>query len=927
MKWHWMEKEEVAKALESQPKRGLTDMIADLRLKEYGSNERIKLRRKWGFTILMGKLLAPLNLLLLAFSGVWLVLTLQSSLECGQNPLQNEYIWYPALLMLLTLLFTFLRTRRQMAANKTILRISNTKDTMSRVRRGSVIKEIPSKKLVPGDVVQIEAGDVIPADGRLLITSAFMCNERALTGIDTPVMKDSDAVPERDTPLEERVNMAYAGTVATAGRALMMVTETGKHTQIAKRSTKKPKKVKGRTLTVRDACHIRAVAIWLTLCVAVGTAVMVALRIDIAALPKSFGEVWGFLSMSANGTDKNEIYMLYMLKAYPYDPTVLSNLLDWLVFVILLAVCAVPLALPQNVLHSLSESVKELGKRGKKVHKFKKTELLGSTTVICADKTGTLTLNEMTVAKAWPLGDRTAAVSEGFWSDEMKYLMKCSALCCDSKLLHDYEGKPLLTGDQTEAAIISAFVENGNDMDELMEQYPRRASIPFDTSRKLMTVIHEINGLYIVVTKGAPDVLAAKCINADMDEINAHNSEFCSEGLRVIAVAVHALNKLPEEITPEAIENELTFIGLIGLDDPCRADVRKSVRECDAAGIRTVMMTGDHPETAVSVARRLGIMGEHDKVLTGDELAALSDKTLTANIYQYSVFARLSPEDKIRLIRTWQSKGDCVMMASGGIGDAPALKTADISCAVEATAANVAVEAANITLTENNFKSIRSLIEKGRAIRRNLSHLSEYSVTCCIAQATALVAGKLIFGVNLFNIVPVLLLNLLLFLFIQPFFADEPAEKDIMRDAPVPNNGKMMGFLEKWRSLLSGGYIALNALLLYWLRVREYGAYGFLYRHEGVGVVYLFVAISLVLYALCVRSDKPFLCTALWRNQGMFFGALVVASAVLLLYMYNITMSVLGLGSFAQMTDEILFLLGLELFVWQFPKFHNYFRY
>lgn len=239
----------------------------------------------------------------------------------------------------------------------------------------------------------------------------------------------------------------------------------------------------------------------------------------------------------------------------------------------------------------------------------------------------------------------------------------------------------------------------------------------------------------------------------------------------------------------------------------------------------------------------------------------------------------------------------------------------------------MAVEAANVTLSENNFKSIRSLIEKGRAIRRNLAHLSEYSVTCCIAQAVVLVAGKLIFGVNLFNIMPLLLLNLLLFVFIQPFFADEPAEKDIMRGAPMPNNGKMLGFLEKWRAWLSGGYIALNALLLYWLSVRNFGAYGFLWRKEGAGVVFLFMTFSLVLYALCVRSDKPFVCVVIWRNQGMFFGALAVASTILLLCMYNITLSVLGLGSFANMINEMLFLLGLELFVWQFPKFHNYFRY
>lgn len=927
MVWHSEEKEDVARALESQPKFGLTDMLAELRLKEYGSNILVNLRKRSGFAMFLGKLLAPYSLILLIFSGAWIALNVIDSVKLGENPIFDNEIRYPAVILLATVLMAAVRTTRQRTANKTMIDITNHTSVHSKVRRGSVIKEIPSENLAPGDVVQIEAGDVIPADGRLLITASFMCDESALTGVDKPVQKDSDAVLEEDAPLKERINMVYAGTVAVSGRALMMVTETGMHTQRAKRRKKKPKKVDGRTRIVRDSYRTRAVAIWLTMCMVLSTAVLVALRTDISQLMGGFSDIGRFLILSANGLDRTDIYTMYMIKAYPNDPTILSNILDWVVFVILLAVCAVPLGLPQNVMYSLSESVRAFGRRGRILHQFSKAEQLGGTTVICADKTGTLTLSEMTVAKAWPLGDSVAAVDEGFWSDEMKYLMKCSAMCCDSKLLYDYEGKPIITGDRTEAAIISAFVENGNDMDELMAQYPRRASIPFDSSRKLMTVIHEVNGLYIVVTKGAPDVLAAKCINADMDEINAHNSEFCGEGLRVIAVAVHALNKLPEKITPDEIEKELTFIGLIGLDDPCREDVSKSVRECAAAGIRTVMMTGDHPATAVAVARQLGIMGEDDMALTGEELAAMSDNKLKATIGRYSVFARISPEDKVRLIKAWQFEGDCVLMAAGGMGDAPALKTADISCAVAATAANVAVEAADITLSENNFKNIRSLIRKGRAIRRNLAHLSEYSVTCCVAQAAALVFGKLIFGVNVFNLLPMLLLNLLLFIFVQPFFADERAEKDAMRCLPERNNGKLMNAFEKTRAWLSGGYIALNSLLLYWLSVRNFGEYGFMLRSQGAGVVFLFMTLSLVLYALCVRSDKPFVCTVIARNQGMMFGALVVVSTALCLYMYNASLTFFGFSGFAGMTNVFLLLLGLELFVWQYPKFHNYFRY
>lgn len=927
MIWHSEKKEDVAEKLESQPKLGLTNLLAGLRLEEYGYNTRVTLKKRSGFAIFMGKLFSPFSLILMIFSGVWIAVNVIDSIDMGENPLLDTDIYYPALLLLVTVLFAIVRTVRQQDTNKTILDVSRRKFAYSKVRRGAVIKKVPSNELVPGDVVQIETGDVIPADGRLLITASFMCNEVSLTGVDRPILKNSDAVLDEDTPLAERVNMVYSDTVAVSGRALMMVTETGMNTQRAKLRSVKPRKVDSRTRTVRSAHKIRATAIWIVLCISLASAVLVALRTNISDLSKVPYEIWTFLVMSCNNMDRNDIYTSYVLNLYRYDPTALSNILDWIVFTILLAVCTIPIALPQNVAYSLSEGVKSLRRRGRILHKFSKAELIGSTTVICADKTGTLTRNEMKVAKAWALGDSVGAVYEGFWSDELKYLMKCSALCCDSKVLYDYEGNPIITGDNTEAAIISAFVENGNDMDALMEQYPRCASIPFDSSRKLMTVIHKVNGLYIVVTKGAPDVLVQKCINANMDEINAHNSEFCAEGLRVIAVAVHALNRLPEEITPENIENDLTFIGLIGLDDPCREDVRKCVSECSAAGIRTVMMTGDHPETASAVAMRLGIMGETDMVLTGDEMANMSDEKLYSSIYNYSVFARISPEDKIRLIKTWQSKGDCVLMAAGGMGDAPALKAADISCAVEATAADVAVRAADVTLSENNFRNIRSMIEKGRTIKRNFARLSEYSIACCVAQAAALIFGRLIFGVDVFNIMPMLLLNMMLFIFIQPFFADEPAEKDIMRCTPSLNDGGLMGFLEKARAWLSGGYIAFNSLLLYWLCVRDFGEYGFMLRKEGAGVVFIFMTMSLVLYALCIRSDKPFICTAIKRNPGLLFGSLVIVSTTLCLYMYKYSLDIFGFYSFARMTNEILLLLGLEFFVWQYPKFHNYFKY
>ena len=281
----------------------------------------------------------------------------------------------------------------------------------------------------------------------------------------------------------------------------------------------------------------------------------------------------------------------------------------------------------------------------------------------------------------------------------------------------------IAAGDRTETAIIRAYVGNGGNIHELFDRYPRCAEIPFDASRRLMTVIYEVDGIYMTVTKGAPDVLISRCVELDTDEIDRQAKAMFDDGLKVIAVAVQSLDQLPEKITPETVEHNLTFIGLLGLDDPCREDVGEAIDICTEAGIRTVMITGDHPETAASLARRLHILRDGEGVMTGEELAAIPDDRLCKCIGRYSVFARITPEDKVRIIKCWQSKGACVLMTAGGMTDAPALHKADISCSVEATATDVAVDAADITLSDSSFVNFSSMIKQGRRIRKNLRNL------------------------------------------------------------------------------------------------------------------------------------------------------------------------------------------------------------
>lgn len=895
MIWHSEKKETVAMELQSPPKKGLTEMIVGLRLEEYGKNTITERKKKSNFRVFMSKLFAPVSLILILFSVV------STAMALTYEKIEVYNLIYSAVILLAVILWASVSAKRERTADTTIVKMKKITSASARVRRNKIIKEIPAASLVPGDIVQLEAGDIIPADGRLLITTSFICDESAITGDDTPVIKDSDVVLYEDTPLEKRVNMVYSGTIAIAGRALMMVTETGADTQIGLKYGSNVRKVNNRTQIVKNAHKISSSVSWFVLFVCLAIFAVVIFNMNIESLPQNLNEVKNILM-------RREIY-------------------NYALFAITLAVCATPFGLPQSVLYSLTEGVKHLSGSGAMLRKFKKTEIIGCTSIICTDKTGTLTLNKMSVAKAWPIGDIPSSVDEGFWSDEMKYLMQCSALCCDCKVTSDENGEEKITGDPTEVAIISAYLRDGNDIDKVMRDYPRVAEIPFDSNRKLMSVIHDVNGVYMVITKGAPDVLMSKCIGMDAAEINRRNSEFCGEGLRVIAVAVNMLNQLPDKIMPETVENELTFIGLIGMLDPHREDVEEAVNACSTAGIRTVMITGDHPETASAIACKLGIMREGEKAITGEELEKMSDEKLASSIEKYSVFARITSDDKVRLIKMWQSKGNCVLMTAGGLGDAPALHSSDISCSVEATATDVAAEAADISLSENNFVNISSLIKQGRLIRKNITKLTEYCATCSVAEVVLLVLGKFILGTSILNLLPIMILNLLVFQFIQPAFANEPAEKDIMDVTPELNNGKLWSFFEKLRSVISGLYIGLTSLLAYAVGAGIFNINPTFGEEQGVTMAFAAVSGGIIMHSICMHSGKPMVISGVFRNGKLIRNAIIVLIIAVIMITVPYVNTLFGLVSLSsRQWCEIGILLVIQFVAWEYSKLNAYVR-
>ena len=506
MIWHNAKKEEVARELDSQPKKGLTDMTAGMRIMDYGENLRVSRRKRSRIGVLLARLLSPVSVLLIVIAGLSGWVGLNDYLTYKQ--LDLPLLWrllFAAVMAVSALMITIVRTKRELSADSTIVKIKREAAADVRVRRNGKIKEISARQLVPGDIVQIQAGDIVPADGRLLVSTSLMCDENVLTGDDTPVLKEADALLPEETPLAQRINMVYSGTVAVTGHAVMMVTETGAHTQMALKRGKRPPKVNSRTRLVKNAFQTQGFFTWLMLCILLISLTVAALVI--VSNPPSWSGIqpegiWQIIQENA------AVPVDYLGEA---ENLPMRGLYRSFLFLVTLIVCTVPIGLPQNVIHFLSGSITRFRKDGVMLHRFRKAEVIGSTSVICTDKTGTLTKGELKVVKAWPLGDETADVYEGFWSDELKYLMKSCVLCCDSKSVFQPEGGQKRIGDRTDAAIVDAYLKNGNDPDELAKQYPRCAEIPFDSTRRLMTVIHHVDGLYMVVTKGAPDALAARC--------------------------------------------------------------------------------------------------------------------------------------------------------------------------------------------------------------------------------------------------------------------------------------------------------------------------------------------------------------------------------------------------------------------------------
>ena len=754
-RWHSMESESVLSKLETDPQQGLTPEEARKRLQEYGYNELKEEAKTSPFILFINQFKNTLIIILI-------VATVLSALigDLLDAAIILAIVVFCALLGFLQ----EYRAERALEALKKMLT-----PTITALRGGRDL-EIPSKELVPGDMILLEAGDKIPADGRLIEIHSLQCDEAPLTGESFPVEKELRALPE-DVPVGDRKNMVFTGTSVSYGRGKAVVTDTGVNTEFGK--------------------------------IAAELATVSQEKTPLEKRTQEIGKWLGIIAVS--------VCVLVVTTSIIREAAVgrldLPFVLTMLMFAIALAVAAVPEALAAIVTGALAIGMREMAKQNALVRKMPAVETLGCATVICSDKTGTLTKGEMTVRRIFGAG-RVIEVSGAGYAPEgslspaandssLNMLLRGGILCNDASLFEE-GGKWSIKGDPTEAALVVLAAKAGLGQDETRKQFPRIGEFPFSSDRKRMSTIHQMeDGKKRAFMKGAPEVILDRCSalqngeevvaldDTRRERILLANEEMAGNALRVLAIAYSELLETDAH-GEEVIERNLVFMGLIGMMDPPREEAIEAVRVCRQVGIRPIMITGDHKLTAVAVAKELGIYREGDLVFTGEDLNKIDDKELENVVDKITVYARVSPLDKLKIVKAWKSRGEVVAMTGDGVNDAPALKHADIGVAMGITGTEVAKEAADIVLSDDNFATIVRAIERGRWIYDNIKKYLTYLLRANITEVVVLGGVVMVMGPEFLPLLPAAILYINLATDGLPALAlgVAPADPDIMQKPP-----------------------------------------------------------------------------------------------------------------------------------------------
>ncbi len=835
-------REELLKELASSAEAGLSQAEAEKRLSRYGENRLREKKKKTNGQRFLDQFKDVMILILLAAAGVSFVLA-----AMGDEP--SEF-FEPFLIVLIVVVNAAMGVMQESRAEKALDALKGLSAPHARALRDGREQVIEAAALVPGDVILLEAGDFVPADGRLLETSALKVEESALTGESVPAEKEAGAQVAGEAALGDRVNMVYSGCSVTYGRGRAVVTATGMDTEMGKIAGLLEGEEEGQT----------------------------PLQKKLAGL----GKYLGIMALLACAV----IFVVGLADRLPVMEMFMTS--------VSLAVSAIPEGLPAIVTIVLSIGVQRMVKKNAIIRRLPAVETLGSASVICSDKTGTLTQNRMTLVKAYadgagealdlarllPGGQGAGLPSDGE-AAAIRRLLRYGALCCDGTVVFGEDGSEQHVGDPTETAIVLAAHRLGMPKEKLNATYPRLFDLPFDSGRKRMTTVCEIDGTWVAIVKGAFDSLRPLCVSGDLEKASQINDAMSGEALRVLAIAVRTLPARPEEASVEAIERELAFAGLVGMIDPPRPEAREAGAVCRKAGIRPVMITGDHVVTASAIARDLGILLEGGRAVTGQQLSAMSDGQLASQVREISVYARVSPEDKIRIVKAWQGQGETVSMTGDGVNDAPALKAADIGCAMGITGTDVAKGAADMTLTDDNFATIVDAVREGRGIYDNIKKVVGFLLGTNIGEVLTVFGAMILWRMTPLKSMQLLWINLVTDSLPAIALGMEAVEPDIMERMPKPKNEGIFAHGMGVRIVLQGCMFGLLSLAAFWLGWQRTGA-----PEGGRTLAFMVLALSQVVQAFNMRSHRSLFQTGFFTNRKLN-GAAALSAALVCLVLFT----------------------------------------
>ena len=849
---HNQSRSQVVETLKSDITLGLSQAEAQQRLSQYGENKLREKPKKTNFQRFLDQFKDAMILILLIAAAISFTVAIVEG-----NP---KEFFEPVLILLIVFINAILGVFQESKAEKALDALKNMSAPHARVIRDGKEMLISSSELVPGDIIRLEAGDFIPADARLLQSASLKAEESALTGESVPSEKDAEAVVAEDAPLGDRSNMVFSGCSVTYGTATAIVTATGMDTQMGKIADLLDNEEDGQT----------------------------PLQQKLAQL----GKYLGFMALGACAI----IFLVGILNGL--------EILHIFMTAVSLAVSAIPEGLPAIVTIVLSIGVQRMVKKNAIIRRLPAVETLGSASVICSDKTGTLTQNRMTLVKAWLDGqDEPEDISENN-SEAIRKLLSYATLCSNGSVEFK-DGHETHLGDPTETAIVLAAHKNGMPKELLNQQYPRLGEIPFDSDRKLMTTINLVDGKHLVIVKGAVDVMASRCVSGDLEKAAQVNESMSRNALRVLAVGYKFIDALPATLTPEELETDLHFMGLVGMIDPPRPEAKAAVALCRKAGIKVVMITGDHVVTASAIAKDLDILRDGDRAITGAQLDAMSDEELDAQVTEISVYARVSPENKIRIVKAWQRRDQIVSMTGDGVNDAPALKAADIGCAMGITGTDVAKGAADMTLTDDNFATIVDAVQEGRGIYANIKKVVGFLLGTNIGEVITVFVAMLLWHESPLLSMQLLWINLVTDSLPAIALGMEPVENDVMDRKPKPKKEGLFAHGFGVRTVLQGVMFGSLSLVAYWLGKTFTGL-----EAGGQTLAFMVLAMSQVVQAFNMRSEHSLFKIGPFTNKTLNKAALI-STGLMVLVMFTPLSGIFGLMTLSPW----LYLAGVGLFM------------